>query len=121
MWTTFWDRHSGGGTKEPPYEKIYIEAGKEEAISVFYSRFGHNPNRVSCICCGKDYSIDKNETLEKATEFHRSSRCMSNNEKPEIPLEEYLAHKDVLVIHAKDILPAERNADVPVQGWQWID
>jgi len=71
MWTAFWDMHSGGGTKEPPYEMIYIEAPKEEAKIIFYNRFGHNPERVTCTCCGSDYSIDESPTLEQATGFHR--------------------------------------------------
>ena len=47
-WTLFWDMASGGDTKEEPYENIYIEAPEEEAKVIFYNRFGHNPERVSC-------------------------------------------------------------------------
>lgn len=71
MWTQFWDMHSGGSTKEKPYEKIYIEAPKEEAKIIFYNRFGHNPERVTCTCCGADYSISEEETLGQLTGFHR--------------------------------------------------
>lgn len=71
-WTQFWDMHSGGGTKEPPYEKIYIEAPKDEAISIFYARFGHNPERVSCTCCGDDYAIDEGTDLAQMTAYHRN-------------------------------------------------
>jgi len=50
------DMHSGGDLKEK-WQYIYIEAPEEEAKVIFYNRFGHNPNRVTCTCCGKDYSI----------------------------------------------------------------
>ncbi len=74
MWTRFMDMHSGGGLKEP-YGYIYIEAPFEEAKRVFYNRFGHNPERVSCTCCGEDYSIDEHPTIEEATAFERG--CLS--------------------------------------------
>lgn len=71
-WTQFWDMHSGGGCKEDPYDKIYIEAPEEEAKVIFYNRFGHNPERVTCTCCGSDYSISEEESLEVATAYHRN-------------------------------------------------
>ena len=71
MWTQFMDMHSGGGTKEPPYQYIYIEAPEEEAKIIFYNRFGHNPERVTCTCCGDDYSITESDTLERATAYER--------------------------------------------------
>lgn len=71
MWTNFMDMHSGGGLKEKPYDMIYIEAPEEEAMVIFNNRFGHNPNRVSCTCCGDDYSIDEHETLREATAYNR--------------------------------------------------
>jgi len=69
-WTLFWDMHSGGDLKED-WAKIYIEAPKEEAKLIFYNRFGHNPERVTCTCCGEDYAIDESESLEEASAFHR--------------------------------------------------
>ena len=70
MWTTFWDMHSGGEQKEK-FSLCFIEAPEKEAISVFYSRFKHNPERVTCTCCGGDYSISENISLAQATGFHR--------------------------------------------------
>jgi hypothetical protein len=70
-WTRFMDMHSGGGTKEPPYDKILIEAPEDEARRIFYARFGHNPDRVTCTCCGEDYSIDEHGTLDEATAYDR--------------------------------------------------
>lgn len=71
-WTLFWDMHSGGGLKEAPYSKIYIEAPEDEARVIFYNRFGHNPERVSCTCCGDDYSIDESSTFKLASGYHRN-------------------------------------------------
>lgn len=71
MWTRFMDMHSGGGCKEPPYDKILIEAPEDEARRVFYAKFGHNPERVTCTCCGEDYSITESPTLSDATAYDR--------------------------------------------------
>ena len=35
-WTRFMDMHSGGGTKEKPFEYIYIQAPEKEAKVIFY-------------------------------------------------------------------------------------
>jgi hypothetical protein len=70
MWTRFMDMHSGGEQKEQ-WSKIYIEAPKEEAKLIFFNRFEHNPERVTCTCCGDDYSIDTHETLEEASAYDR--------------------------------------------------
>ena len=77
MWVLFWDMHSGGSCKvrlnDQPKEKIYIEAAsQDEAEIIFYNRFGHNPNRVTCTCCGPDYSISEGESLERLSGYHRN-------------------------------------------------
>ena len=71
-WTRFMDMASGGSQKEPPYEYILIEAEEKEAQIIFYNRLGHNPNRVTCTCCGEDYSISENESLEQITAYDRN-------------------------------------------------
>jgi hypothetical protein len=109
-WTHFWDMYSGGGKKEP-WSHIYIEAPEEEAKVIFYNRFGHSPERVSCTCCGGDYSITEYKTLAQATEYHRKG----------IPLKEYLALKEAKIIRSKTILPSERIGQVPQQGYVWMD
>ena len=68
--TTFWDMHSGGGQKLD-WDKIYIEAPEDEARAVFYNRFERNPSRVTCTCCGDDYSISEDDSIEQATGYHR--------------------------------------------------
>lgn len=91
MWTRFMDMHSGGSTKEPPYEYIYIEAPEDEARVIFYNRFGHNPGRVTCTCCGEDYSVGSADDLAQATAFERG--CASRVTLPdgseafEVPIE----------------------------------
>jgi hypothetical protein len=105
------DMHSGGGCKESPYEYIYIEADKNTASIIFYNRFGHNPNRVTCTCCGEDYSISSHEDLLELTEYN----CRG------ISLEEYKQEKDVLFVSVNEIKPKERQGEVPEQGYVWQD
>lgn len=134
MWTEFHDMHSGGGLKEEPYGHIFIQAPQEEAISIFFSRFKHSPERVSCTCCGDDYSISEHKTLSQATAFERN--CTWDKKKKKyieksntdrhykgtlILLKEYLKKKEVLVIYSKDINRIEKKTDVPEQGYAWKD
>ena len=114
QWTQFWDMNSGGDTKEP-VSQIFIEAPESEAIVIFYNRFGHNPNRVSCTCCGEDYSITQYNTLEEATSYHRGDYEQTHNEI--VSLGAYIIQKDVMVIYDADIQPHERVGDVPDEGY----
>ena len=82
MWTQFWDMHSGGSQKEK-WARIYIEAPEEEAKVIFYNRFGHNPERITCTCCGDDYSIEEKESLEQLSAFHRGCAYAYVNSKGE--------------------------------------
>lgn len=104
--------HSGGGCKEEPYEKIYIEAPEEEAKIIFYNRFGHNPERVTCACCGDDYSIGEHDSLAIATGYDRNCESGYVNAQGE---------EDVLVIRASEIAPEQRVGKVPEQGYVWRD
>jgi len=132
MFTRFMDMHSGGDTKEPPYEYIYIEAPQSEAEIIFYNRFGHNPNRVTCTCCGEDYSISEEESLEQATGFERNCEYgpkgkyveklrKDNYGRKYQTLAEYLENENVLLIKKEDTKPEEREGDVPEQGYVWKD
>ena len=69
-WTHFHDMHSGGGQKLE-WGHIFIEAPEDEAVRVFYNRFGRSPHRVTCTCCGEDYSLSEHPSLEQATAFQR--------------------------------------------------
>lgn len=77
MWTRFMDMASGGRQKER-FAYCYIEAPEEDAKVIFYNRFGHNPERVSCTCCGPDYSIGQSTTLEEATAHERDCRWVED-------------------------------------------
>lgn len=130
-WTQFWDMHSGGGCKEKPYEKIYIQAPEEQAKVIFYNRFGHNPERVTCTCCGGDYSISESETLAQATAHHRGCdyddkarkyvEGPSNDYRGEKyqTVDEYSQLPDVLVIPHEEIKDGERIGEVPQEGYIW--
>lgn len=122
-WTTFWDMHSGGSQKEK-WPLIFIEAPKNEAKIIFYSRFGHNPERVTCTCCGDDYSISEENSLEQATGYHRiwSGYIEEANEYGEYQtLKEFIKGKKAKVIYAKDIKKNEKVGVVPKQGYIWQD
>ena len=126
MWTLFMDMHSGGRCKEPPYEHIFIEADEEEAKIIFYNKFKHNPDRVTCTCCGSDYSISSKEDLAQLTGYFRNCSWdpgskgyveepdrKYDNTKELTPLDDYLKTPNVLVISATDISPQERVGRVP--------
>lgn len=131
-WTHFMDMHSGGGCKESPYEHIYIEAPEDEACVIFYNRFDHSPHRVTCTCCGNDYSVSEHETLEQATGYERGCAFFKDHyiESPRkgyngyvykyTSLDAYLSRSDVLIIRAADIKPNERVGTVPEQGYVWV-
>jgi len=65
------DMHSGGSLKEA-CQYIYIEAPIEEAKVIFYNKFKHNPERISCTCCGEDYSISEEESIAEASAYDRN-------------------------------------------------
>ena len=70
-WVRFMDMRSGGGLKEP-YAYIYIEAlCEDDAITIFYNRFGHSPHRVTCTCCGEDYGVDDGDSLADISAYER--------------------------------------------------
>lgn len=70
MWTHFMDM-SSGGYRKLKWEHIFIEAPLAEAKVIFYNRFKRNPERVTCTCCGADYSISEHADLAQATAFER--------------------------------------------------
>jgi hypothetical protein len=103
------DMHSGGGRKLD-WEYIFIEAPESEAKSVFYSKFGRSPERVTCTCCGEDYSISEYESLDEASKYDRGK----------LTTEDYIKSSDVKVIYAKDITTKERIVEVPPEGYVWM-
>lgn len=114
-WTKFFDMRSGGREKEE-YQYIYIEAKEKEAKVIFYNIYGHNPERVTCTCCGEDYSITEYKTLGKATEYYRK-----NNVKKIITIKEFEKSGEVKIWRKKDIKPEWRLGDISRQGYVWVD
>lgn len=129
-WTRFMDMHSGGGCKEYPFEYIYIQYPKDVAERVFYLMFGHNPDRVTCTCCGNDYSVDESKDLKQATGYNRS--CAYNADKKlyiesrvseyshrrrPMGVKAYCTQENVLVIY-KDMVDASNIPhELPLEGY----
>jgi len=115
-WTRFSDMHSGGRAKERDEQgqeisQIYIQAPEREAEIVFYNRFGHAADRISCTCCGSDYSVTQLEDGETPTQ-----------EREYWLREGYRSETDRYVdIPADEIKPDERVGAVPTSGWVWQD
>lgn len=123
MWTHFYDMSSGGGHKEPQ-NHIYIEAPEAEAEIIFQNRLGHNPHRVTCTCCGADYSVSESPTLAEATRYQRENyRYVGGQrvEQPEQSLAAYRKEPDVLIIRKADIKPEERQGELRASGYVWVD
>lgn len=132
MWTLFWDMHSGGDLKEPPYSLILIEAEQKNAELIFYNKFGHAASRVTCTCCGEDYSIYTGENLARLTAFHRNCEYRDGRyiERPRHgeskvfryrTLNEFLLEPGVKVIPIEQIKPEDLAGEVPQQGYVWVD
>lgn len=77
MWTHFYDMHSGGGQKLD-WGHIYIEAPRDEAERIFAARFGRRADKVTCSCCGEDYSVSSEEDLAQLTAFQRNCRSVES-------------------------------------------
>ena len=117
-WTLFWDMHSGGSQKERQ-ALIFIQAPYNEAEIIFYNRFGHNPNRVTCTCCGPDYSISESPTLDEASLFHRTVKHYPSDKATVQTIKKFLQTGNVLIIKDKDILDSQRKGELPEQGYVW--
>lgn len=135
MWTHFWDMHSGGGQKLD-WPHIFIEAPEEEAKIIFFNRFGRSPERVTCTCCGEDYSISSGEDIAQLTAYHRGCKWVRVKgekgdghyvEEPDPDyrgknfqtLVDYGNSKEVHIIKDTDIKPHERLGTLPEEGYVW--
>lgn len=129
-YTQFYDMSSGGSQKED-WSRIYINASEEEAKVIFYNRFGHSPDRVTCNCCGEDYSITESLSLEQSTGYHRG--CATDDDGQYIEkqsksawcekyktVSEYAKEKAVLIISHEEINDSDRIGEVPVEGYVYI-
>lgn len=94
-WYRYMDMSSGGGQKTE-WGHIYVEANtRGEADAVFEDRTGRSPYYVTCSCCGEDYSVTEDDTLEEASEYDRRDK---RNPVRFVPVDEYAARPDVLII-----------------------
>lgn len=114
-WTRFYDASSGGYQKLR-WKVIYIEAPEEEAKLIFYNKFRRNPDRVTCTCCGEDYSVIEDQTLWESVDFDLQVRKKCG---VEVTLHQFLCLPDVLVIHAAEIKPEWRQGKIPAEGFVW--
>jgi len=86
VWTHFHDMHSGGGQKLA-WAHIYIEAPEAVAADYLVSRFGRSPYNVTCDCCGDDYSVSEELTLEAASWYERGLHSVKSPSGEWRPLE----------------------------------
>lgn len=102
---------------------IYIEAPQAEAEVIFYNMTGRNPNKITCTCCGEDYSISEYKTLAKATEYQRTGILPLTRQgvTARMTVKDYAALDTVKIVRKREILDAWRQGEVPVQGYVWKD
>jgi hypothetical protein len=112
-----------GGSQKLDFAFLYVEAPIEQAKAVFYNRFGRNPDRVTCTCCGADYSIDDdNESLEEASQFDRRINWRDDDV---WPLDKFTSLRTtpdgqpVSFIYASEIAAGELTANIPEEGYVW--
>jgi hypothetical protein len=131
MWTRFMDMHSGGKQKEP-FAYCYIEAPQKKAELIFYNLFKHNPHRITCTCCGEDYSISTEKTLSQISADDRNCAWDKESqkyiEKPRSDgygglyrkVSELDLDSRIRIIRCKDITPDLLIGYMPKQGYTWV-
>ena len=122
--------HSGGGQKLK-WGRIYIEAPESEARVIFQNRFDRNPERVTCTCCGEDYSITESISLAQSTGYARgcdyddtTHLCIERPGKYSSgyqTLAEYEKDDSVHIVRKEDILPSERKGALVREGYVWVE
>lgn len=139
-WFHFWDMSSGGGQKLA-WKHIFIQARNEDAaVNKFKRLFDRDPHNVTCSCCGPDYSISDDDTLENLTAYHRNCKWVASSVDedgvvtdqghyaeeprgegygPHLTLAAFLAQLDVKAVFARGawIAPIKKlyfSADLPI-------
>jgi hypothetical protein len=74
--TRFMDMHSGGKLKTP-FTHIYVDAPLDEALNIFKDTFKHDPDNITCKCCGEDFVYEEYKSLEEASAYDRG--CQWDN------------------------------------------
>ena len=119
-WTRFDDCHSGGGTKLGDLEVIFIQEKEEVARVVFYNRFGRNADKVTCTCCGPDYSVSEKDNLGDFHEFGKNTqRRVDALECEELGIS--YQDDEMLIIPDCDVKDDERFGEVREQGYVWVE
>lgn len=99
--TRFMDMHSGGKSKTP-FTHIYIDQPLKEAIKIFKETFDHDPNNVTCPCCGEDFVYEEYDSLEEATAYDRECKWdqikqIYDYDTAEVSLEEYFSGENKVI------------------------
>jgi hypothetical protein len=110
IWFQFWDM-SSGGTQKTPWKHVFVEAKDVFAAEeIFERKTGRNPHHETCSCCGEDFAIHHDSSLEQVTAYQRG--CDYDEAKKEyvdsprrgrqarVTLEEFIARPEILVIRA---------------------
>jgi len=98
--TRFMDMHSGGHLKTP-YTHIYIDEPLGEAIKTFKELFKHDPDNVTCKCCGEDFVYEEYSSIEEATAYDRECKWTGKKydlKSTEISVDDYLKNNKVLFV-----------------------
>lgn len=111
-WTLFWDMHSGGDTKLPPYEMIYVPLDKTAAIQWFEHVTGRCPDNVTCPCCGEDYSVSSGTSLYNVAQWHLAEAARRKGQALTLETaQEYFDQPTVLVAQPMGWLPGINNLE----------
>ncbi len=110
MWFQFSDVRTAGYLKTK-FKDIYIKANSEsDAIKIFEDKFNISPYDSACDCCGYDFWISEDDSLEELTandrncdydyelkkHIERQSKQSYHGEY--LTLDEYLKKEDVCII-----------------------
>lgn len=99
-WTTFWDMHSGGGSKLD-HDIFFIEAPEQVARAVFEDLFDRDPDHVTCDCCGPDYSVYEVKSIEEDLAHHKR----------------WVTDDQIRILHKSDFEFKQPDAENPRGKW----
>lgn len=106
--TQFHDMHSGG-IQTTEYAHIFVELPEDAAIGWFRDRFGENPLRVRCHCCGPNFSVTQGPDLRQATAYERN--CQFVKVEGESGGGHYIEEEDTRFTFGGDHIPFEEYVE----------